>query len=322
MPPEPGAAHRLLVTGLRGFVGRALTNGVGRRADAGQIALIPLVGPNGEAIDIRDADAVTEAVARVQPTAVIHLAAIASPREAAADPAVAWQVNVMGTFNLAEAVLRHAPRATFVFTGSAEAYGASFTATAEPIVEDARFDPLSPYGATKAAADIMLGQMARQGLLGVRFRPFNQTGAGQAPAYVVASFARQIARIESGQQAPVITVGNLDAARDFLDVADTADAYLAGALQPGDDAIGAFNLSTGRPVAIRALLDQLLALSSVEIRVQQDPALMRSSEVPVVSGNPGRAARTFGWKPRIALATTLQTVLDDWRARVARHPDA
>ena len=313
--------HRLLVTGLQGFVGKVLASRVRERADATDITIVGLNNPDEPMIDIRNADAVSAVVARVNPTALIHLAAIASPRDAANEPAEAWAVNVMGTFNLAHAIRSHAPDARFIFAGSSEAYGAAFASHPLPLREDAPFEPTSVYGATKAAADLMLGQMAQEGLNAIRFRPFNHTGPGQAPAYVVSAFARQIVRIERGWQEPLMTVGNLEAARDFMDVRDVVDAYLTAALQAQSPNPGAFNLATGSPVAIDTILHRLIDLSASTITVEPDPALMRPSEVPVVSGNATRAFEAFSWKPVIPLAQTLADVLDHWREKAETAPE-
>lgn len=316
------AARRILVTGLGGFVGSMLRDVARRHQQADDIALIPLAAANGSPIDIRDATAVEEAVARLRPTAVIHLAAIALPRQAAQEPAEAWAVNVMGTFNLADAVRRHAPEAPFVFAGSAEAYGVAFARQPGPLDENTVLEPLSPYGATKAAADLMIGQMARQGLRAVRFRPFNHTGPGQASAYVVSSFARQIVRIERGWQHPMMRVGNLAVRRDFLDARDVARAYLDAALDLPQDAAGqAFNLSTAAPVSIGSLLDILLGMAKHPIEVEIDPSLVRPGEIEIISGDPTRAAAMLGWRADIALPQTLSEVLGHWRAKAEKTPD-
>jgi len=315
------ANHRLLVTGLRGFVGSALVARVAQRPDAADITLSGLVERTGEAVDIRNADAVQRAVTAFAPTALIHLAAVASPRDAAGDPGAAWSVNVIGTFNLAHALRKHESHARFIFAGSSESYGASFASATQPLREDTLLQPTTVYGATKAAADLMLGQMERDGLAAVRFRPFNHTGSGQAAAYVVSAFARQIVCIERGWQEPVITVGNLDAQRDFLDVRDVVDAYLRAALNTEAPATGAFNLATGAPIAIATILHTLLGEAERTIDIKQDPQLMRASELPVVSGDTAKTQAVFGWAPVIPLAQTLRDVLDHWRAVADSAPE-
>src|SRR5690606_29460477 len=104
-------------------------------------------------------------------------------------------------------------------------YGASFVGAQNPLPETAALQPMNVYAATKAAADIMIGQMAYGGLDAVRLRPFNHTGPGQSDTYVVPAFARQVARIAAGRAEPRVLVGNLDVERDFLDVRDVVRAY-------------------------------------------------------------------------------------------------
>lgn len=313
------AQHRLLVSGAGGFVGSTLAELIEQHPLREDIVLASLTDSDGQTVDIRDPGALEVLVASFGPTAVIHLAAIASPRLASQRPDEAWAVNLMGTFNLAHTVLKHCPEARFIFAGSSEAYGESFALSDVPLTEDSSFKPLSPYGATKAAADIMLDQMSRQGLKVTRFRPFNHTGPGQSALYVIPSFARQIVRIERGWQEPVMRVGNLAAQRDFLDVRDVARAYLDAALSE-QDAVEAFNLSTGKPTAIAEMLETLVAHSTASIKIEVDPTLLRPGEIPVVSGNPRRAEDVFGWRPQWDLEDTLTAITDHWRQEADRNP--
>jgi GDP-4-dehydro-6-deoxy-D-mannose reductase len=266
--------------------------------------------------DITDPQAVAEALEHLRPTAVVHLAGIAAPGKAHQAPRRAWEVNLLGTFNLAHAMLARVPEARLVYAGSSEAYGRSFNEHSSPLAEDVPLKPASAYGATKAAADLLVGQMANEGLQVIRFRPFNHTGPGQSPDYVVPAFARQIARIEAGLQDPSIDVGNLEAERDFLDVRDVVGAYAAAALGDWSNGCEAvMNLATGRPWRIGAVLDFLLASSSALIEVQVDPGRVRPNEIPRASGDASRAAAALGWHPNIPFEQTLRDVLDYWRQR-------
>jgi GDP-4-dehydro-6-deoxy-D-mannose reductase len=175
---------------------------------------------------------------------------------------------------------------------------------------------MNAYAATKAAADVMLSQMARQGLRVIRLRPFNHTGAGQSPQFVAPAFASQIARIEHGAQPPVIRVGELSSRRDFLDVRDIVEAY-ARTLMAFDDLPNgiAINLASGGSRTIQSVLDDLLSLSKVKVAVEIDPARLRPSEIPIAEGDATRAHTLLGWKPQYAWADTLASVLDYWRAQ-------
>jgi len=314
---------KILITGAAGFVGPHLITALQTLGLAmNQIVPAGLSAGALEATAQRhlnvtrteDAEAI---VKETQPTAVIHLAAVASSSAARADPVEAWQTNVFGTINMARAVLRHAPQAIFVFAGSSESYGDSFRLIDAPLDENVPLRPINTYATTKAAAEMAIGQFAHEGLKAVRFRPFNHTGPGQSAELVVASFARQIARIERGLQDPVIDVGNLDAERDFLDVRDVVRAYAAAATTPDfERAEAVFNLATARPVRIRSILQGLLALSSRDITVRIVPELLRPLEIARASGNPARVQQCLGWAPSISFDQTLGDVLTDWRSRV------
>ncbi|CAN7665026.1 GDP-mannose 4,6-dehydratase [Rhizobium sp. LjRoot30] len=308
--------RRLLVTGARGFVGGTLIRAVASPLWGDRFEPVDFVDPQtASAADLRDAEAVDRAVAAARPDAVIHLAAIAAPRQAKDEPHTAWQVNLMGTFHLAQAVLRHVPAARFVFAGSSEAYGAAFNRSEVPLSEDAALEPMSPYGATKAAADIMLRQMAGDGLQAAIFRPFNHTGPGQLPSYVVPAFANQIARIEAGQQDPILRVGNLEARRDFLDVRDIVHAYLKAADRDDLAAGETFNLSTGAPMQIADILALLTSMARVPITVEIDQDRYLPNNIPVMSGDCGKAETLLGWSPIIPLAQTLADILDAIRLK-------
>lgn len=310
---DPTPASRILVTGASGFVGRHLAAHL-KSLGANVIAW----GVSTPPVDIRDERAVQSAMARDRPDAIVHLAAIALSAAARRDPREAWTVNVMGTSHLAQATLTHAPQARFVYVGSSECYGTSFNATGAPVAEHAALAPITTYGATKAAADLMIGQMARDGLRSVRLRPFNHSGPDQSDAYVVSDFARQIAAIEAQGNSGVIQVGNLDARRDMLDVRDVITAYARAASSERPIAPGTpINISTGRAVAIRDILDGLIALSSADIRVEVDASRVRPNEILCASGDLACARALLDWQPDIPLATTLIDVLNGWRAKLA-----
>ncbi len=306
---------RILVTGAGGFVGGWM---IRRLAVALPGAVVLPVGrgdQGGPSLDVTRTADVDAVVARFRPTVVIHLAGMSSLIQARAEHRAAWNVNLFGTLNLAEAVMRHVPDARFVQAGSSEVYGGSFNANGGTVDEDTPLAPLNPYATTKAAADLLLGEMAETGLQAVRFRPFNHTGPGQSTAFVVSSFAAQIAAIEHGEREPVMRVGNLDARRDFLDVRDVVEAYLLAATAPSLPRGLVLNLASGEPRRIGDILDALLGLSSVPIHVERDPALMRPSDVPVTAGNAARARAQLGWRPSIPWEVTLSDVLDDHRRR-------
>ncbi|MDR3506168.1 MAG: GDP-mannose 4,6-dehydratase [Acidocella sp.] len=298
----------VLVTGAGGFVGRHVC------------AALTATGATiiRSEVDVTRRDELRAVIGDSQPRCCLHLAAIAAIGVARAEPDRAWTVNLHGTLNVAEAIRDLAPNCRMVFVSSADIYGASFR-IGTALDEQALPAPLNTYGATKAAADLALGAMAADGLSVLRLRPFNHTGPGQNADFVVPAFARQIARIEAGQAPPVIKVGALTPERDFLDVRDVARAYALAIARaealPGDLVL---NIASGTPRRIGDVLTALLALAKVEVRVEEDPARLRPTDIPRAIGDAARARALLGWEPAIPWQETLADVLNDWRARV-RH---
>ncbi len=305
--------HRILVTGAGGFVGGHLLRTLGSGDFAARCETFGLSFKDGQGADILDGEAVEAVIRETRPTAVVHLAAVAAPVDAKRSPRHAWNVNLIGTMNLAEALMRQAPEARFIHVGSSEAYGASFISANGPVDEDTLLRPMAVYAATKAASDLMIGQMSRDGLKALRFRPFNHTGPGQTTAYVVPAFASQVAKIMTGSQDPVIRVGNLEAKRDFVDVRDVVRAYAIAAtaevLPQKGEAI--YNLASGQPWRIGEILDHLIGLAKMRIDIDVDPQRLRPNDVPVAAGNASRAATDLGWRAEIPMSETLGDVLRD-----------
>lgn len=315
--------HRILVTGASGFVGTWLMRILRDLPSEIGLELVSAGRGHGSDVelDVTDKAAVAAALRNYRPTAVIHLAAIAAPQEARRDPSQAWNVNFQGTVNLASAVLNEVPDCRFIFAGSSEAYGQSFAEiNGAAVLEDCPLKPMTVYGATKAAADIAVGQMYFDGLRCIRFRPFNHSGPGQTEAYVIPAFASQIARIEAGLVRPIIEVGNLGALRDFLDVRDVARAYALASVGEDRTAEGkVFNLASGKATEIRSILDSLIRFSGREIEVVVSAERVRPIEIPTARGDASAAMHSLGWAPEIDLEDTIYAVLSDWRDRVSAH---
>lgn len=315
---------RALITGVAGFAGSHLAAhllsrgwGVsGIERPGAPCANLDGIGPvRVEKADILDAAAVGRAVADVAPDAVFHLAAVTFLPSVEDSPREALDVNAGGTLVLLEACRRHAPAARFILASSSEVYG-KVPPEGMPVREDRRPAPANVYAFTKLCAEEAVRFYARaHGLSAVVLRPFNHIGPRQAPSFVASSFARQVAEIEAGMKEPVVSVGNLDAERDFTDVRDMVRAYALAAERcaPG----GIYNIGAGRPLRVGRMLEMLIALSSARIEVRRDPARLRKSDTPVLYGDSAKFAAATGWRPEHPIEETLRLILDWWRARVA-----
>lgn len=266
------------------------------------------------AADLADEGAMDRLIGDLRPDLVIHLAAQSSVGEGAANPVGAWRTNAVGPFALASALRRHAPDATMLFISSGEVYGASFNHG--PARENTPLQPANAYARSKAAAEFLLSDILTPQQPLIVARPFNHTGPGQSRNFVAPAFAAQIAEIEAGLREPVLRVGNLDAERDFLDVRDVCAAYVR-LLQAPRAPRRIFNIASGRSVKIRTILEILRGLSRTPFAVENDPARMRPSEIPVAVGNAEALEGATAWSAAIPLQETLRDVLDFWRGAVA-----
>ena len=310
---EPPA--RIVLTGASGFVAGHLAP---RLRKAFPASTLVLCGAGQTELDITDRAAVRAFVSQMVPDLWVNLAAVSAIPAARDDPARTWEVNLHGPLALGQAILAHAPECTLLHVSSGEVYGRSF-ASGHPADEATLLAPMNTYAATKAAADLALGAMAVDGLRVIRMRPFNHTGPGQSADFAIPAFARQIARIGAELQAPMLTVGSLEPCRDFLDVRDVCDAYVACVAQRDDLQAGSiFNIASGIPRRIGDVLTRLLELAGIEAEVEQGTALRRSVEIPVACGDAAAAKNVLAWSPSTDWDTTLTDVLQDWTIRVAQ----
>ena len=316
----------VLVTGAAGFVGGNLLNALGsdepdativawRRPPAGRRKAAAAGGHAAhnssvqwQAVDLLDRETVDRAIASLRPSSVYHCGGVADVGGSWHNTLRTLEINVRGTHHLLDAIRNARLDTRILIPGSALVYRPSTRA----ISEEGPIGPVSPYGVSKLAQEMLGQQFANEGHAVLLTRSFTHFGPGQDVSYAASSFANQVARIEAGEIEPVIRVGFLDARRDLTDVRDTVDAYRAlmarGA--PGRP----YNICSGRAHQIRDVLDGLLRQSRVSVDVVVDPARLRPSDNPLLVGDPGLIRREIGWQPRISLDQTLGDLLDYWRA--------
>ncbi|HKE72764.1 MAG TPA: GDP-mannose 4,6-dehydratase [Acidimicrobiales bacterium] len=298
---------RALVTGAGGFVGRHLVRHLAEQGD--EVVEMELAV---DGIDIADAEPVMEAVMGAKPTAVYHLAGAADVGGSWTAPRETFMANALGTLNVLEAARAAGVERVLAVT-SADVYG-RVTEDELPLDEDQPLRPVSPYAASKVAADAL----AQQAWLGhrlpvVRVRAFNHLGPGQSDRFVAPSLAARIARNER-QGGDEVPIGNMTPLRDVTDVRDVVRAYrlLMERGEPG----AVYNVCRGRAVSVKEIAEELLAMAARPMHLVVDQSLQRPVDIPVLVGDNGALRAATGWEPTIPLETTLADVLADWRARL------
>jgi GDP-4-dehydro-6-deoxy-D-mannose reductase len=298
---------RSLITGGRGFVGGWLADHLRGLGDE-------VVAIDSE-VEITDPVALLAAMEGAAPDAVYHLAALTHVGDSWEQPLRVVEVNVTGTASVLAAARQCGTDPRVLVTSSAEVYGTVADPALLPLTEASSTAPLTPYAASKLAAEALCGQAVRgHGQRVIVVRPFNHIGPGQSPNFAVAALARRIVDAASSGRRD-IPVGNLTARRDFTDVRDVVHAYrlLVEEGEPGT----VYNVCSGRDVAIGDIADRLLALAGAELALVVDPALVRPVEVPVLRGDPSRLRAATGWEPTVPLDQTLADVLSYWQGRLA-----
>ncbi len=305
-------SNRLLITGADGFVGRHLVPA----AVLEQWQVTAVLGPGSSPVSgwdygIEDqfpADLTSAAdrkrIAAVGADVVIHLAAVSSGAAARRDPETAMRVNAEATAELAGAVGDTGETSRFLFISTGEVYGSGH---AGPIDESTPCAPVSPYAASKAAAEAALLDAALDDSMAVVIaRAFPHTGPGQTIDFVLPAFASRLlgARRDGERQ---VSVGNLDVQRDFLDVRDVVRAYLL--LASGADA-GVYNVASGVGRKLADCFATLATMIGTDAVAVPDPSLIRPADIPVLVGDPARLRAATGWRPIIPFEQTLQDLID------------
>jgi GDP-4-dehydro-6-deoxy-D-mannose reductase len=315
---------RALITGVGGFDGSHLSDYLLSETDW---RVLGCVLPGWDCshldrritcieMDLRDREAVRAMLERVAPDVIFHLAAQAFVPVSWQDPWDTLENNIRAEANILDGLVKLGAKPRVMVVGSNEEYGL-VRPHELPLREDNPLRPSNPYAVSKMAQDFLgLSYFLSHGLPVVRVRPFNHIGPRQSEGFVAPAFARQIALIEVGRQEPAVRVGNLDVQRDFTDVRDVVRAYYLVVTQ--GQAGEVYNIGSGRPRAVKTLLETLLSLSAVQIRVEFDPERMRPSDTPVAYCDASKLRAATGWEPIIPFEQTLRDVLDDWRVRIKK----
>ncbi len=312
---------RALITGVTGFAGSHLAEMLLADADLEvwgtyRGSRLPLKGLQLIPCDVCDHEAVRAALSAIRPNWIFHLA---GQSDVGGSWESAWDTiesNVRGQLNLLQAMVQLELDARILVVGSNNEYGLVRPEDL-PIDEETPLRPDTPYGVSKIAQDMLgLQFFLSHRVRAVRVRCFNYIGPRQSEKFVASALARQIAEIEAGLREPAVRVGNLEAERDFTDVRDVVRAYRLALERCKEGEV--YNIGSGRSVSVQRLLDMLLSYATRSIRVEQDPARLRPSDVPRSVCDYTKFRAATGWQPKISIEQSLRDVLADWRELARR----
>ncbi len=309
----------VMITGAEGFIGGVLAK---HCANAGCEVLGIGIGALGtdwsggsfEHCDVRDAVRLTQLLSTFRPQRIFHLAAQSFPTVSLIQPRETFDNNAGGTINLFECLRSLDMKPIVVVACSSAEYG-PVAVEDLPVRETHPLRPLHPYGVSKVAQDLLAAQyFTNYGMPAIRIRIFNTTGPGKE-GDVCADLTRRAVEIEMGTRPPSLPVGNLTTRRAIVDARDLVRGLWLSAehCAAGD----VYNLGGDKVYSVQQLIDALRSEVRVGFQIQQDPALMRPCDEPVIAGDTSKIRTCTGWKPELDLTETLHDMINWWRGRLA-----
>ncbi len=302
---------KILVTGSEGNLGRRLSARFAAHADDQiwrSVHRLPSGAKPSLAVemDVTNAESVQNAIQKVRPDQVLHLAAYVDVQRSYSQPLETYRVNVEETLNLLEAIRKAGNPCRFLFLSTAHVYGPPEDETGL-LTEKSRCRPASPYAASKLAAEEAALLYSRAfSIETIVVRLFNLLGPGQPLSSVCSALAHRVCAIAKKKEPGLLRTGNVDSVRDFITVEDALDGILAALYRGKSGEI--YNLCTGAGTPIREVLNQLLALSGSEIKVETDPALLRKIDPLRVVGDASKLERETGFRAKRSLKPAIEAL--------------
>ena len=317
---------RVLITGATGFAGRHLCShclGLGHEVHAlvrpGREDAAP-PGVTAHPAELGDTASVAAVLGAAAPERLFHLAGAASVGRSFAEPRETWDVNLGGTLAVLEALRTDAPEVPALVVTSGEVYGA-VPLDALPVDAGTPLNPVSPYGASKAAADLATAQYrAAYGLPAFRVRAFNQIGPGQDAASCCRTWPGR-SRAPSATACPRsrcawgtwTPAGTSPMCATWS--APTGSSWSAGIPTPSTSPAAAPPRRCARSSRASP------PIARIPVTFTSDAGLRREGEQPDLYGSPERLRADTGWTPETPIDTTLADTLAWWRERVSQEED-
>lgn len=314
---------KILVTGAAGFVGRHLIKSL-KMQENNIFAFVlnekeaketDLPKENKFLVDITNYQSVYDNIEKIKPDVVYHLAAQSSVGLSWKCPALTYNVNIVGTVNLLEALTVYSKNAKVILIGSAEQYGMT-TREEQPISETHTVVGNNPYSVSKlaqeAAAELFL---KNSDLKIIRVRAFNHIGAGQDTKFVIPDWCSQVVSLENDFSKPAcLKVGNIKVKRDFTDVRDIVRAYILLAKKGVSGEI--YNVGSGVSHSLEELLVLISKLSTRnDITWEVDETKIRPTDIEELRANSDKLKLATGWTPEYTLEQSIYWIMEEMREK-------
>ena len=304
---------RALIFGAGGFVGsylckEFLNNGYKvSGTDKGEGTALP---PEVDfyKIDLMQADEVENLIGQIQPDIIVNLAAISSVGVSWNMPQTTMEINVIGALNIMEAARKSEQKPKVLFVGSSEEYVIS----ENPLDENTQLNANNPYGISKVTQEQFAKLYREQyGLKIYCVRPFNHTGIGQRDSFVLPSFCKQVAEIDTSGKDGKIQVGNLKVERDFSHVKDVVRAYRM--IVESDNCNKIYNVGSGNAYRLEDLLTYIIGLSNQNIEIEVAQNRIRPIDQPIICCDRSLIGEELGWEPEYDVYDALKEMYEYYK---------
>lgn len=273
-----------------------------------------LEGYEFQFLDINDRNSIKKKLMEISPDKIYCLDIIDSVSYVWEHPKDAIDFQIKGIISLLESIRTMDKKISIFLTGSSEEY--SFKGFDNiPLSENTNLEPLNIYAVSKSCQNMIAQVYARAyGLNIVIGRLFNDIGAGQTDDFVLSSICKQVVKIKKRLQNNVISVGNINSSRDFIDVRDTVEAIYS-LLDLGEPS-EVYNIASGKSFTIRELIEKVKSISKINFDVAISNKKMRLNDIPIIQGNITKIKNQTGWSPKISIGDTIRWVFEYWEKRI------
>ena len=327
-------SNKVLITGITGMVGSHMADFLLRKTKSDIIGICRWRSPldnvdhllerankknrlKFEYADLNDLSSLIKVIKKEKPSHIYHLAAQSFPNVSFSEPISTLSTNILGTYNLLDAIKITNLNPKIHVCSSSEIFG-RVPKEQVPIKEDNKFHPASPYAISKVGTDLIGKFFADAYNMKIFItRMFTHTGPRRGDVFAESSFAKQIAMIEQNKQKPVIYVGNLNSMRTFADVRDAVRAYYV-LLNSNQKKGECFNIGGNFSCTIKKMLEFLVSKSKYKkvIKIKTDPKRVRPIDADLQIPDTSKFQKATGWKPQIKFEQTMVDLLDYWRNKV------